>query len=62
MDLPEILEEEIFGTLYADEDEDGRYYGNIDIYGESITIGFLVQPDEYEVTLTLTPLNFFCVI
>ena len=48
MDLPEILEDEIFGTLYEDEDEEGRYYGNIDICGESITIGFFVEPDEYE--------------
>ncbi|NLB80744.1 MAG: hypothetical protein GX800_03840 [Clostridiaceae bacterium] len=48
MDLPEILEDEIFGTLYEDEDEDGRYYGDIDICGESITIGFFVEPDEYE--------------
>ncbi len=48
MDLPEVLKDKIFGTLYADGDEDGRYYGNIDICGESITIGFFVEPDEYE--------------
>lgn len=48
IDLPKILNDELFGTLYADEVEGGKYYGNVYINGELVNIEFYIEHDEYE--------------